>query len=118
MNRTEEYFDLLNEQWSKEFGTDDKVVFWGFEELRRKDGFGMGRCYYFAHAQWTLDYSCQTCPTIVAESVAWHEFCHGYGCVNNKFRDHGWEFQKFKWKKPKYAFVDCMLKLIGWIWFD
>lgn len=119
------------DQWKQEFFQYPRqcdIIFEGYKELSIPDGYRMGYCeckwwmsndrlFYMVGKIW-LDDDHANCPQLFRDAVLWHEFCHVEDACEYRHVDHCLGFQRRKWRKPKYAFADVLLKLIGWIWFD
>lgn len=122
--------ELINEWKNKYIANPSKAnIKFAYRELAIKNGFRMGyaKCRIYKNDKFglklidaiiCLDDDCMNCPTIFKEAVLWHEFCHVWDATDELHVDHCWNFQVKKWRKPKYALADCVLKLIGWVWFD
>lgn len=123
----------LIEKWKAQYIGDPQniltITFAGYKELAITNGFRMGRInmqwgkdrkgnLVFMYGTIYLDDDHTKCPTYFTKAVLWHEFCHAWDAFTKIHVDHCSKFQRKKWKKPKYAIADALLKIIGWIWFD
>lgn len=115
------YYQSRLNSWNSEYCGKGTVTFGGVQKLQTNKLFLMGRCIwkYTSDGADSIVYINQwkkVPPEIIIQSVLWHEFVHHWRAAEDGAGGHGKDFQARKWRKPLYAGIDTVLKLVGWIW--